>query len=332
MLADAPRSGAPPTFTPEQNCAILALTCQKPQKVDVPITHWSHTELAAAALKVSIVDAISPSQVGRWLRELATKPLHSRYWLFPEVDPVAFSRSSTKISALYLQAPALRHQGTHLLSIDEKTGIQAIERKHPSLPTRPGQPERIGFEYKRRGTLALIAGFHVATGQVVCPRLGPTRAEQDLDASVAVLIAHCANQSLVIVLDNLNTHNSEALVGLVAQHCRPLADLGQKGRRGSLKTRAAFLKDPADRIRFVHTPKHCSWLNQIEIWFGILSRKVLRRGSFRSTEELRERLPAFIEHFNATMAKAFKWTYTGRALERLLRLPSHGSARFALSG
>jgi hypothetical protein len=286
--------------------------------VGVPITHWSHTDLAAAAVQLDIVNTISPSHVGRLLRELAIKPHLSRYWLFAQVDPVEFSRSSIEISGLYLQAPTLLRQGTHLVSIDEKTGIQAIERNHPSLPTRPGLPEKIEFEYQRHGTLGLIAGFHVATGRVVCPRLGPTRTEEDLAQFIEELIAYYANQSLVVVLDNLNTHKSEALVRLVAQHCCPGAHLGKKGRRGTLKnmkSRAAFLTDPAHRIRFVYTPKHCSWLNQIEIWFGILSRKVLRRGSFRSTQELRERILAFIEHFNATMAKAFKWTYTGRPLQ-----------------
>ena len=317
MLGDAPRSGAPPTFTPEQTCEILALACRKPLEVGVPITHWSHVDLAWTAVELDIVDAISPSQVGRFLRELAIKPHLSRYWLFPQVDPAEFSRLSIEISGLYLQAPALLHQGTHLVSIDEKTGIQAIERTHPSLPTHPGRPERIEHSYERHGTLALIAGFHVATGQVVCPRLGPTRTEEDLAEFIQELIAHYAGQPLIIVLDNLNTHKSESLVRLVAQHCCPDAELGDKGRNGtlkSMKSRAAFLSDATHSIRFVYTPKHCSWLNQIEIWFGILSRKVLRRGSFRSTEELRERILAFIEHFNATMAKAFKWTYTGRPL------------------
>jgi transposase len=317
MLRDAPRSGTRPSFTPEQTCEILALACREPVEVGVPILQWSYPDLAWAAVELDIVDAISPSQVGRFLRELAIQPHRSRYWLFPKVDPAEFSRLSTVICGLYLQAPSLFAHGTQVVCMDEKTGIQALERIHPALPTRPGQTKRIEQEYQRHGTLALMAGFHVATGHVVCPRLGPTRTEQNLAAFIEELIAYYAGQELIIVLDNLNTHKSEALVRLVAQHCCPQVDLGIKGRKGTLKnmsSRAAFLTDPAHRIRLVYTPKHCSWLNQIEIWFSILSRKVLRRGSFRSTEELRERVLAFIEHFNATMAKPFKWTYTGRPL------------------
>ena len=317
MLCDAPRSGTRPSFTPEQTCELLALACREPVEVGVPIIQWSHQDLAWAAVELDIVDTISPSQVGRFLRELAIKPHLSRYWLFPKVDPAEFSRLSLVICGLYLQAPSLFAHGTHVVCMDEKTGIQALERIHPALPTRPGLAKRIEQEYQRHGTLALIAGFHVASGQLICPRLGPTRPEQDLAEFIAELIAHYADQELIIVLDNLNTHNSEALVRLVAQHCCPEVDLGIKGRKGilkSMKSRAAFLSDPAHRIRFVYTPKHCSWLNQIEIWFSILSRKVLRRGSFRSTDELRERILAFIEYFNATMAKPFKWTYTGRPL------------------
>ena len=131
----------------------------------------------------------------------------------------------------------------------------------------------------------------MATGKVVCPHVGPTRTEQDLAAHIRDLVEHYAGQSLVIVLDNLNTHKSEELVRIVAQHCAPDIDLGKKERRGileNLATRAAFLQDPTHRIRFVYTPKHCSWMNQIEIWFGILSRKLLRRGSFPSASSLRD--------------------------------------------
>ena len=309
----------PPVFTAEQTCELIVLACRKPEEVEVPISQWSHADLAAAAVELDIVESISPSHLGRFLRELEVKPHKSSYWLHPEIDDEeAFTRSCTEISTLYRQAPQLAEQGTHVVCMDEMTGMQAKERKHPSLPTRPGRVERIEFEYIRHGTQTLIAGFAVATGKVVCPCVGPTRTEHDTAEFIGALVEHYAEQGLVIVLDNLNTHKSEALVRLVAAHCAPELDLGKKGRKGILKSlasRAAFLSDPAHRIRFVYTPKHCSWLNQIEVWFGILSRKVMRRGSFGSKQELKERILAFIDHFNATMAKVFKWTYTGRPLQ-----------------
>jgi transposase len=313
-----PGAVPPPEFTAEQVCQIVALACRKPEDFDLPLSQWSHADLAATAVEHDLVESISPSHLGRLLREMDVKPHRSKYWLHPEIqDEAEFSRSCTEISTLYLQAPELAAQGTQLVSVDEKTGIQALERKHPDKPTRPGQIERREFEYKRHGTQTLLAGFEVTTGKVVCPSVGPTRTEQDFADLIRNLIDHYAGQTLVIVLDNLNTHKSESLVQLVAQHCAPDLDLGQKDRRGileNLATRAAFLKDPNHRIRFVYTPKHCSWMNQIEIWFGILSRKLLRRGNFSSTTALRDRILAFIDHFNTTLAKPFKWTYAGRPL------------------
>jgi hypothetical protein len=196
------------------------------------------------------------------------------------------------------------------------TGIQALERIAPTKPLRPGQVERHEFEYERHGTLSLIANFDVVTGQVISPSLGPRRTEADFATHIARTIDTDPDGVWLFVVDQLNTHQSEALVRLVAQRCALTDDLGEKGESGvlrSMATRAAFLSDPAHRIQFVYLPKHTSWLNQIEIWFSILVRRVLKRGTFRSTEELRERILAFIAYFNQT-AKPFRWTYTGRPL------------------
>lgn len=222
-----------------------------------------------------------------------------------------------RICDFYAKARAALERGAHWMSTDEMTGIQALERKHPSLPMLPGLVERREFEYIRHGTQTLIANFEVAKGQIVAPSLGPTRTEADFAAHIAKTIATDPLAEWVFLVDQLNTHQSESLVRLVAEQCQIESDLGEKEERGILKsmaTRAAFLSDPTHRVRFLYTPKHSSWLNQIEIWFSILVRRLLKRGSFGSTEELRERILAFIEYFNRTMAKPFRWTYTGRPL------------------
>jgi DDE superfamily endonuclease len=222
-----------------------------------------------------------------------------------------------EVCATYAEAPARYAAGTHTVSTDEKTGIQALERLHPSLPMRPGYIERHEFEYARHGTQCLIANFEVASGAVVAPTVGLTRTEADFAAHVARTVATDPAAAWIFVVDQLNTHQSEALVRLVAAECGLTSDLGVKGKAGILATmasRKAFLEEPRHRIRMVYTPKHSSWLNQVEIWFGILVRRVLKRGSFASVEALRERLLAFIAYFNATLATPFKWTYKGRPL------------------
>jgi hypothetical protein len=207
--------------------------------------------------------------------------------------------------------------GVHVISCDEMTGIQALERVAPPQPMQSGQPERVEFEYVRHGTLSLIANFEVASGQVVAPSLGPTRTEADFAAHIAQTIATDPEAAWMFITDQLNTHQSEALVRLVAEHCELRADLGVKGKSGvleSMSSRATFLSEPAHRIQFVYVPKHTSWLNQVEIWFSILVRRVIKRGNFTSQDDLRAKILAFVAYFNR-MAKPFRWTYTGRPLQ-----------------
>ena len=204
--------------------------------------------------------------------------------------------------------------------MDEMTGIQALERKFPDQPMRPGKRERQEFEYIRHGTQTLIASFDVASGQVVQASVGDTRTEVDYLSHVQHLIESDPNAiKSHLVMDCLNTHQSESLVRFVAQTESIEIDLGVKGESGILKSmqsRADFLRDPSHKIVFHFTPKHCSWLNQIEIWFSILVRKLLRRANFSSKVQLKNRILEFINYFNRTMAKPFKWTYQGKALKR----------------
>lgn len=207
--------------------------------------------------------------------------------------------------------------GVRVISCDEMTGIQALERVAPTAPMQSGQVERVEFEYVRHGTLSLIANFEVGSGQVVAPSLGPTRTEADFAAHIAQTIATDPDAAWLFITDQLNTHQSEALVRLVAEHCDIRADLGVKGKSGvlkSMRSRAAWLSDPTHRIQFVYVPKHTSWLNQVEIWFSILVRRVIKRGNFTSLDDLQAKIVAFIEYFNR-MAKPFRWTYTGRPLQ-----------------
>jgi hypothetical protein len=228
-----------------------------------------------------------------------------------------FADEVVAVCQAYQQAQAFTQQGGHVISTDEKTGIQALERAAPTLPMKPGLVERPEYEYIRHGTQCLIANFNVATGEIVAPSIGATRTEEDFAAHIAQTIATDPEAPWIFIVDQLNTHQSETLVKLVADACRIEEDLGEKEKRGvlkSMKTRAEFLSAASHRIRFLYTPKHTSWLNQIELWFSILVRRLLKRGNFTSIEDLRERILAFINYFNRTMAKPFKWTYTGRPL------------------
>jgi transposase len=203
---------------------------------------------------------------------------------------------------VYARAAQRAEQGERTISLDELTGVQALERKHPDLPMQPGHVLRREFEYIRHGTLSW----------------GPTRGEQDALAHLQRLVASDpAATKWHLMMDNLNIHQSEALVRWIADlEGIDAHTLGVKGKCGilhSMESRAAFLHDPTHRVVCYYTPKHASWMNQVEIWLSILGRKLLKCGNFRSLDDLRDQILDFIAYYNRTMAKPIKWTFTGLA-------------------
>jgi hypothetical protein len=209
------------------------------------------------------------------------KPHRIRYWLNNEraAEPEVFDAEVKAVCEHYAQALLLREEGIHLLSTDEKSSIQALERLHPTLPTRPGLVERQEHEYKRHGTRCLIANFEAATGRVIAPSIGPSRTNEDFASHIARTIAADPDAAgWIFVVDRLDIHRSEDLVKPVAEESDIEPELDGKGNLKhieSMAPRRAFLQDPTHRIRFVYTPKHASWLHQIELWFSILVRRLL---------------------------------------------------------
>jgi transposase len=318
VLSDAPRAGSPGTFSGEQVARILAVACEPTELSGRPIDDWTPRELADEVIKRRIVESISVSQVKRYLDEAKLQPHRSEYWLnTTEKDPELFKQQVQIVCNTYLEASELYFQyNTHTVCVDEMTGVQALERIAATKPMQPGLPARIEFEYKRHGTLCLFGNWHTVLGQIIAPTIRQTRTEEDFLWHIHNTLSTDPEASWVFVLDNLNTHCSESLVHYIADlEGIDQATLGKKGRCGILKSvasRQEFLSNRDHRIRFIYTPKHSSWLNQVEIIFGIISRRAVRHGNFKSLDALRNRLLDFIDYFNRTFAKPFRWTYTGR--------------------
>ncbi len=277
-LEDRRRPGRPRVYDHDARLKVVATVTTTCPEVD---SHWS-ARLVAERLRAQDGLGISASQVGRILAGLDLKPHLVRGWLNRPDDPDFFERAAD-VCGLYLHRPA----NALVLSVDEKTAIAARSRKHPARRVGLGRVERREFEYRRHGTACLMAALNVHTGEV----LGSDAAKNDsahfIDFLVEIDRAVPAALTIHLVLDNGSSHVSKQTKRWLAAH---------------------------PRFQAHYTPKHASWLNQVEIWLSILVRKLLRRGNFRSVEDLRNQVLSFIAYFNRTMAKPFKWTYQGKPL------------------
>lgn len=231
------------------------------------------------------------------------------------------------------RAEELEQQGIHVVSCDEKTGIQALERAAPGLPCSSDHIEKQEFNYIRHGVLVLIANLHIASGKLIAPTISETRTEADFLAHIKQTVETDPQADWIFIVDHLNTHQSASLVKWIAQVLGDQQDLGKKGKDGILKnmpSRKAYLSDPEHRIRFVYTPKHCSWLNLVECWFSALSKRVLKRGHFTSKENLKEKIEAYIDYYNQKLANMFNWTISKKEdVEKLIQTVKRMVLKFA---
>ncbi len=276
-LEDLPRSGAPIRYGQKDVLGIVNTACSTPEK---PYTHWSIRRIAEAS-----GTGMKKSRVHDVLKGLDLKPHQYRMWLFPNEKDPEFERNEAEICGLYVNPP----ENSMVLCVDEKPAIQARERLHPSEPAETGTPERIDFNYKRHGVLNLFAAFSVHDGEVFGKVSEKKKAPDFLDFLKDVYSRWSApsTRTLHIIVDNYGTHTSQLVTDWMAAH---------------------------PDVIFHFTPSHASWLNQVELWFSILSRQVLQRGDFQSKEDLATKLLAFIEDYNER-AKPFAWTYEGRLLK-----------------
>jgi transposase len=283
-LQDRPRPGPPPKFSPVTRAELIALACEPVAGPEGQTTRTIATLVQEAAAR-RIVERISWSSYQRILADGDLRPHRIQGWLHSP-DP-EFRAKVTEITDLYLHPPA----GAVVLSIDEKTGMQARERRFPDRPAAPGRPRRREFEYTRHGTQSLLCAFQVHGGQVV-GACGATRTAADLVAFMEQLAVRYPTGPVHIIWDNLNIHFD-----------------------GEERRWSAFNARHGERFVFHDTPKHASWVNQVELWFSLLQRQCLRDGSFRSTAALRTAVLEFIAAWNRDRAHPFRWTFTGYPLQ-----------------
>ncbi len=310
-LQDAARSGRPRTIVSSTRVQVISVASALPTEQDRPVTRWPLDEIVATLLDALPTHPISRSSVWRILHDIDLKPHKSEDWL--NSHDAHFDAKAHAICQLYIKALEAYQQGRLVICCDEKTGRQVLERKAPTKPAQPGRRERREHEYIRRGTRVLINSLAVATGHIAWT-MGATRKTADF-------VAHLKHvyQSLPPmprydwIMDNLNTHWSLDVCRLVAQWCQVPFD-PKKLKTGA--QRRVFLCDPSHGHVFHFTPKHGAWLNQAELFFGVLHRRFLARGSFRSMAEFEARLERFLQDYNTRHAHPYRWTYTGEPLVR----------------
>jgi len=284
-LDDRHRSGRPQLIPVEVRCELMMLACDHPPEIALRDI-WTYASLSECLMR-STGWRISQSEIGRLLRAEDFRPHRLRLWLHsPDPD---FREKVRAVCQLYTQPPL----GAHVLCVDEKTCMQALERKHPGRRAAPGRAGRREFEYVRHGTRTLLAAFDIKTGGVF-GQCRPRRTAEDLRQFMEALAEEYPTGEVYIVWDNLNIHHGDAWRRFNQRH------------RG--------------RFHFVYTPLHASWVNQVEIWFAILQRRVLKHGDFRTPNELAARVMAFISHWNRREAHPFRWTFRGRFTQHPDRL------------
>jgi transposase len=298
-LKDLPRPGRAATFTPVQKAEIKALTCTPPTDSELPLARWSTGELAAAAIAQGLVDTISPATIGRWLNADAIKPWQHRSWIFPR-DP-DFAAKAARVLDLYARCwkGEPLEDDEYVISADEKSQLQALQRRHPSLPAAPGRTRRVEFEYRRGGTLAYLAALDVHHAKVIgtiAPSTGIVPFSE-LVTQVMTTEPYASARRVFWVVDNGSSHAGQVSIERM-KTAWPTAEL-------------------------IHLPIHASWLNQVEIYFSILQRKAIATGDFASLDDLAARILAFQDRYNAT-SKPFDWRYSRNDLNNYLaRLRRH---------
>jgi transposase len=298
-LKDRPRPGRPPLFGSTVVAGIKALACEPPEQRHVPLSRWSSLELAAQAVSEGLVESISSSTVRRWLHAAAIKPWRYRSWIFPR-DP-DFAAKATRVLDLYgrvFEGVALGPDD-YVISADEKSQLQALARCHPDLAAGPGRIRRVEFEYERGGTLAYMGAYDVHRGRLigsVAPKTGIVPF-MELVEHVMTLEPYASARNVYWIVDNGSSHN---------------------GQRSIDRMSAAW-----PNAHLVHLPVHASWLNQIEIVFSVIQRKVIKPAGFADLADLQDRLERFEERYNAT-ARPFDWRFTSSDLTAMLeRVDAH---------